>query len=119
MYIKKIYIYLYSHAHLCFDGFVLLYFPQDLGIPLAANIKIQLNLVMKMTQYVRRVEKFNGLTLPICWLKLVRTCENIQSFMFFFCFLRLTKACSDARDGIVFFIFLSFCLNRIALKRYR
>lgn len=45
---------------------------QDLGIPLAVNIKLQLNLVMKPARFVRRARKFNELTLPICWLHMVR-----------------------------------------------
>ncbi|VVC33177.1 Hypothetical protein CINCED_3A004628 [Cinara cedri] len=60
----------------------------DLGIPLAVNIKIQLNLVMKRTtNYGNRVEKFNGLTLPICWLKLeVKGLPKSLNSLLYLCF---------------------------------
>lgn len=48
-------------------------FPQDLGIPLIVDLKIQLNLVIKSTNYVKRIQKFNDLTLPVFWINLVRS----------------------------------------------
>ncbi|XP_060858229.1 scavenger receptor class B member 1-like isoform X1 [Metopolophium dirhodum] len=59
----------------------------DLGIPLAVDIKIQLNLIIKATRYVSRAKKFNGLTLPICWLHLeVKSLPSSLNALLYLCF---------------------------------
>ncbi|XP_025421899.1 scavenger receptor class B member 1-like isoform X2 [Sipha flava] len=59
----------------------------DLGIPLEVNIKIQLNLVVKATRFVNRAQKFNDLTLPICWLHLeVKSLPESLIALLYLCF---------------------------------
>ncbi|XP_050425880.1 scavenger receptor class B member 1-like isoform X2 [Adelges cooleyi] len=59
----------------------------DIGIPLEANLKVQINLVVKTTDAIERVMKFDGMVMPIFWLHMeIKSLPDSLNNLLFLCF---------------------------------
>ncbi|KAK5649342.1 hypothetical protein RI129_000371 [Pyrocoelia pectoralis] len=73
----------------------------QLGVPLEANLRLQINLVMPETSYNSRTEPFNNLILPLLWVEL--SIDAVPTLIQFY--LKLLYQILPIAQEIVIYVF--------------